>query len=676
MRAALEGRDALVVMPTGAGKSLCFQLPAALSSGVTLVISPLIALMRDQVDALNRRPTFARLGCAGIHSMQSPAEQMELIRRLGEGRLRLLYVAPERFRSPAFLEALQCARVTRFVVDEAHCISEWGHDFRPDYLSLGPAVQSLGRPPLMAVTATATSRVQESIITQLGMRDPARFVGGFDRPNLHYSVRSCKSEASRWEDLQRALPKLAAQGGSGLIYVMTRKQCEGLAIAANEALAETGWRAGSYHAGMKSDDRNQLQREWLEGKTQVLVATNAFGMGIDKPDVRFVIHCGYPETLESYYQESGRAGRDGRPSRCVILTHFTDRKTREWFIQHDPVTAETLKTAHVQICRKSEGGPTASLPRTWWWQMLGWDETQSRLALRTLERSGVIERTYESSAETTWKIIVREVPPDLLKQMGADLEKQRKARMDRLKEMISYCNTAECRRETVLTYFGVQGSKGRNGHCCDNCDHPRAASEPAEQPRRRVRMPAQIDPADIHSLLEGIDALRPAVGRSRLGKVLRGGETRYLDTIRGAPCPVYGAFAGCSRKRIDELIADLLNHGLLRTAGEDDYFVCTVTAAGRDAYQKKTPLNITLPKVRKSDEDVDPELLERLRSWRSDQASVEDVPDYRIFSDRTLREIADERPQTEDDLMRVTGIGDFKLEKYGAAVLAITRTPG
>jgi ATP-dependent DNA helicase RecQ len=273
VQAALDGRDVLVVMPTGAGKSLCFQLPAAISDGVTLVVSPLVALMRDQVDALKNRTAFAQLGCAYINSLQSAEEQRFLVDQLRDGHLKLVYVAPERFRSPAFLDALRSTKIARFVVDEAHCISEWGHDFRPDYLSMRSVVDELGRPPLLAVTATATLRVQQSIVDNLGMNDPLKLVGGFNRPNLHFSAHRCKSETERQEKLMRALPKLAQMGGSGLIYVATRKQCDEVAAIATKALAAVGKRAAPYHAGMEASTRNALQSGWIQGDIHVLVAT-------------------------------------------------------------------------------------------------------------------------------------------------------------------------------------------------------------------------------------------------------------------------------------------------------------------------------------------------------------------------------------------------------------------
>lgn len=312
IRATLEGRDVLVVMPTGAGKSLCFQLPAAVSEGVTLVVSPLVALMRDQVEGLKSRTAFKQIGVASLNGLQSPDEQRYILEELRDGGIKLLYVAPERFRSAAFIEALSSTRIARFVVDEAHCISEWGHDFRPDYLSLSDVVEQIGRPPLLAVTATATLRVQDSIVNNLGMREPLKLVGGFNRPNLHYSAHRCKNETERQEKLSRALPKLVQMGGSGLIYVATRKQCDEVAQLCNRVLMAQGKRAASYHAGMDGNLRNQVQSAWLNNDISVIVATNAFGMGIDKPDVRFVVHYVYPESLESYYQEAGRAGKSLR----------------------------------------------------------------------------------------------------------------------------------------------------------------------------------------------------------------------------------------------------------------------------------------------------------------------------------------------------------------------------
>ncbi len=301
-------------------------------------------------------------------------------------------------------------------------------------------VETLGNPPLLAATATATKRVQQSIVANLGMRDPLVLVGGFNRPNLHFSVHRCKSERDREDRLERALPKLSALGGSGLIYVATRKQCEALFELADAALAPLGQRAGMYHAGLDADLRNQMQREWLEGERQVLVATNAFGMGIDKPDVRFVVHCACPDSLESYYQEAGRAGRDGRKSRCVILYHFTDRRTREWFIDNEALTVGAVEQAFGQICAHADKEGTARLPKLWA-MPLGWSDIKARLALGELERADLVKRVAQTGDSVTLTLARPDFPPDARRRIAADLAKQRAERLRRLDEIVDYCKT-------------------------------------------------------------------------------------------------------------------------------------------------------------------------------------------------------------------------------------------
>ena len=685
VQAALDGRDLLVVMPTGAGKSLCFQLPAFLSPGVTLIISPLIALMRDQVDALNRRPAFRRLGCACLNSGQSLEEQRETLADLRAGRVRLLYVAPERFRSQGFLDALRAAHVVRLVVDEAHCISEWGHDFRPDYLALKDVVASLGRPPLTAVTATATRRVQASIVANLGMDDPEVLVGGFNRPNLHLSVHRCKSENERLDRLARALPKLVGLGGSGLIYVATRKQCDEVAELVCDTLAPLGRKAGSYHAGLEPELRTEMQGSWLAGDRQVLVCTNAFGMGIDKADVRFVVHCACPDSLESYYQEAGRAGRDGKKSRCVILYHFTDRKTREWFIDNDALTLADIQTLHGHLGRV--GAEDLRLPKGWAMRALGWSEVKTRLALGELERADVVERVGENADELHLRLLQRRFPPDALRRITEDLARQRKERYRRLDEMTDYCKTPACRRRTILDYFGDREEFAETSFCCDNCERPAAsvrdrAIQPAAGP---VPMPAQIPAGDIHALLQGLDALRPSLGRARLGKLLRGSASQDTERFKSQGHPLYGVLRGASRDAVYAFFDRLIEDGLLRQGDEDDYFTCAITQAGRAAWQEQAPLALPVPgaprpiaragysltKSPDTDAEPDADLYDALRHWRRLEASAAALPPYCIFSDKTLTAIARTKPSDLDELSAISGVGSAKLEKFGSAVIQV-----
>jgi ATP-dependent DNA helicase RecQ len=319
--AILAGHDTVVVMPTGGGKSLCYQLPALMKEGATIVVSPLIALMKDQVDALHAR----NLPATFINSSITFEEQKARINGVRRGEFKLVYVAPERFRSAHFVETLRGVNLSLFAVDEAHCISQWGHDFRPDFLRLRHAIEEIGRPQIVALTATATPYVRADIIEQLALSEPRAFVSGFDRPNLSINVVHTQKEREKIVHIKA----LAAQGGSGIIYTSTRKAVEQVTAR----LKAAGLSIVAYHAGMDDAERTRAQDEFMSGRTQMIVATNAFGMGIDKPDIRFVAHYQMPGSIEAYYQEIGRAGRDGLPSTCALLFNYADKRTQDYFIE-------------------------------------------------------------------------------------------------------------------------------------------------------------------------------------------------------------------------------------------------------------------------------------------------------------------------------------------------------
>jgi len=385
VRAVAEGEDSLVVMPTGAGKSLCYQLPALARSGATLVVSPLIALMKDQVDSLQARGVAATC----INSSISPAERNDRIQGMIDGRWKLVYVAPERF-SPRFLERIRGAEIGLFAIDEAHCVSEWGHDFRPDYLRLGDVRKKLGCPPTVALTATATPEVQRDIVRLVGIDRCRRFVRGFDRKNIGLEVQECSSGAHKIG----LLPALVSPGPA-LVYCATRKNVEKVV----RSLRDAGVQAGMYHGGMEHQDRVRVQDAFMGGHLPVVVATNAFGMGVDKSDIRCIVHFDIPGSVEAYYQEIGRAGRDGAPARAVLLFHPSDRRIQEFFVRSAHPDASLVVTIYEQLMAnwRQQGGedPVVEAHREHLGACLPSDaggHFAASACIRVLERQGWLRR--------------------------------------------------------------------------------------------------------------------------------------------------------------------------------------------------------------------------------------------------------------------------------------------
>src|SRR6059058_5912912 len=350
--AALAGRDLLVVMPTGAGKSLCYQLPALMRPDLALVVSPLVSLMQDQVEALERAaPGRAAL----VNAQQDPAANRAAIARAAAGEVKLLYVAPERFSSPGFLEAIRDVDVGLFVVDEAHCVSQWGHDFRPDYFRLADAARWLGARAIVASTATATPRVATDVVRRLGLRDPLRVATGFDRPNLSFAVArpAAHEKHSMLVEALRAGDALPA-----IVYSGTRAGAE---ETAERLTAELGEPAEAYHAGLDRERRAAVQRRFLRDDVRVVVATNAFGMGVDKPNVRTVLHASVPSSLEAYYQEAGRAGRDGAPAKAILLAENRDKALHVNFIKRDEVDEQVPSRLAARLALEADGGALPGL---------------------------------------------------------------------------------------------------------------------------------------------------------------------------------------------------------------------------------------------------------------------------------------------------------------------------
>lgn len=414
IRAVLDGRDSLCIMPTGGGKSLCFQLPALMRTGVVLVISPLIALMKDQVDSLQRlglRATF-------INSSLEPADQRQRIEGMAAGEFSLVYIAPERLRSARFLEAVRQVPVQLLAIDEAHCISEWGHDFRPDYARIGRFREKLEWPQTIALTATATADVRQDVIEQLKLRSPKVFITGFARPNLRFE---CIEPASGLDKNERLVQLIEETEGPVLVYASTRKRCEELVELLSEKLERA---VGLYHAGLLPDDRRQVQDEFMNGQISVIVATNAFGMGIDKRNLRMVIHYNLTGTLEAYYQEAGRAGRDGLPARCMLLFSYSDRFVQEFFIENAYPDREIVRKVYDFLRHRTEDPIELTLQQIK--DALDLSITNEGIGTceQLLEKCGAIERLDSQQNQASVKIDSE--LPTLVDMLPKEAKTQRK----------------------------------------------------------------------------------------------------------------------------------------------------------------------------------------------------------------------------------------------------------
>jgi ATP-dependent DNA helicase RecQ len=481
IRAVLDARDVLVLMPTGGGKSLCFQIPALVLPGLTLVVSPLISLMKDQVDALARRSVPATF----INSTLAASAVESRLSACVSGAMKLLYVAPERFDSADFRRRLPSLNVSLLAIDEAHCISEWGHDFRPSYLRLGEVRRTL-RCPAIALTATATPAVREDILAQLGLDQPVVIAGGFDRTNLTWHVIAAKDEAEK----DRALLRLLRQprNGVAVVYAPTRKKVDALADLLNHA----GLRAAGYHAGASAEDRHRLQDEFMRGDTPVIVATSAFGMGIDKPDVRIVIHHAMPATLESYYQEAGRGGRDGGSADCVLLHAYQDRFTHEFLIDQRQPAEDAVRRVHEAVLRErrpdTEAPVRLSLARLAVRAKVSGGTAAVDAALRALEKGGVWRVLVATRAADPDSRVVAFDPAarDITRVDWRLLRRGREREYGKLEWMQRYAYTRGCRRGFVLNYFG-DPSAMRHCGSCDRCLGPKGAALPgAVRPRPRL----------------------------------------------------------------------------------------------------------------------------------------------------------------------------------------------
>ena len=585
VRALLEGRDALCVMPTGAGKSLCYQVPALLLKGVTLVVSPLISLMKDQVAALNQ----AGVRAAYLNSSLTPRQFALALENARQGLYRVIYVAPERLETPAFQDLCREIAVPLVAVDEAHCVSQWGQDFRPSYLRIRDFVESLpARPVLGTFTATATPEVRDDIRDLLGLQDPFCVATGFDRPNLRFAVENVP-QREKTNALLRLLRE--QKGRSGIVYCLARRTVEEVC----EALRARGIAATRYHAGLSDAERRQNQDDFLYDRAEVMVATNAFGMGIDKSNVAFVIHYNMPKNLESYYQEAGRAGRDGSNAVCTLLYSGQDVKLNAFLIE------------------KEEENPLLT-------------EEQAR-AVREGMREG-------------------------------------------LRRMARYCTTGDCLRGYILRYFGEKAGE-RCGNC-SNCDEENQRTmDASEEARAAIRC---------------VQEMGERYGRTLVQEVLRGSGAARVQALGLQHCASFGALRGRALPAVRALLDALLDREALESSG-GEYPVLRLGPRAQEildgapvrlrvrdeAQQEEAPRRRRDAQRAPGGEAVDEALLAELKALRNRLAAEAHVPAYVVFSDATLRDMCAKRPATPEEFLEVSGVGEYKLRRYGKEFLRVLR---
>ncbi len=621
----LSGRNTVAVMPTGAGKSLCYQLPAMMLDGVTVVVSPLIALMQDQVDALQSKGIAATL----INSTLSESERFERQRHMREGRYKLVYVAPERFRSESFVSALLEARLSLYAIDEAHCISQWGHDFRPDYALLGQVRKRLKPPRTIALTATATPQVQADIVRVLLMKDPVVHVAGFDRPNLFLEVLPVSGD----DEKRRACVALSKEG-SGVVYCNTRKQAE----AMHEHLVDEGVESVLYHAGLDDDARREAQESFMRSPEAVAVATNAFGMGIDKADIRFVAHAGIPRAVEAYYQEIGRAGRDGKPAHAVLLFNHADVFTQERLIQSNHPSEKLL--ANVWRTLNATGAFHRGIYALA--QQVGASEFEVSATLRLLEREGLISRGFQG--ESKYGIGLR---------LEGATKFPRSAEARALLDVVS--TLAREKGDTTLS-VSIELLVRKSGLSDDRVKHALTLLEKAEL--CLVQRPSTAK--QIVPLRDGeFSTLQFPVERIALQ------QRNQLQLLKQMTDYAYAK--RCRRSHMLQYFGEQV-----QSTGPCNG--CDICHGQRVKLVVARP-----PKVRAggglSGLELPPDsaTVEALKKWRRAQAAAQQVAPFIVFNDATLRGIAATLPVTQAEFLSVKGTGPLRWERYGAEILQFCR---
>jgi ATP-dependent DNA helicase RecQ len=631
VRAALEGRDTIALMPTGSGKSLTYQLAAMLRPEPTLVLSPLIALMKDQVDKL---PARIAATTTFVNSSLAPDETAKRLAAVAAGETRLLYAAPERLRQARFVELLADVGIGLVVVDEAHCVSMWGHDFRPDYLFIRRGLEALGDPTVLGMTATATPDTARDIGAALG-RSFEVVHTSVVRPNLRYDVHEVANAEDRIETLIERLRALG--GGSTIVYARSRRSTEELA----RVLRGHGIRAQHYHAGLDTEERTRVQDDFVADRVQVVVATTAFGMGIDKPDVRLVCLVNYPDSLESYVQMVGRAGRDGRPSETLLLASPSDAAALRRFAVSDVPSAAELRAVY-RVLRDGAG-------------LVDPDELAAvvpgrdpRVLVGMLEQAGLARRGFDEGR--LMRVEVTAAPDDARERVESLLDRAGLVAESRADRVVAFAETRTCRHEQVAEHFGETFTAP-----CGACD----VCAPANRGGASISSPPAPLPDDVGvAIVDAVASLTWPLGRRSLIATLRGSLKAPPSARRSSS---YRLLAGASDAEVRRWVQAVESSGALVEVTTPDGFKVL-----------RADLSVTPPRIRSTtDIDVDDELIDRLRTWRSERSQRDEVPAYVVLHDATLRELAAVRPQTLGELAGVKGFGPVKVERYGHDLLAV-----
>jgi len=632
VRAAVDGRDTLALMPTGSGKSLTYQLAAMLRPEPTLVLSPLIALMKDQVDKL---PAEIAATATFVNSSLDPDVASQRIRDVAAGHTRLLYAAPERLRNASFVETLRTIGVGLVVIDEVHCVSMWGHDFRPDYLFIRRALEALGDPTVLGMTATATPAAATEIAAALG-RDLAVVRTSVVRLNLRYDVEEVGGNEDR---LRILVERLRANGeGSAIVYARSRDSCERVA----RTLRGHGLRMEHYHAGLEADERSRVQDDFVSGRIRGVVATTAFGMGIDKPDVRLVCLFNYPDSLESYVQMVGRGGRDGEPSETLLLASPSDATAVRRFAVADIPGPDDLRRVYRAVRELGGTVDPAQIPA---------GDHDPRVLVGMLEQAGIARRGYDAGRAMRIELLTLDsgagaVVDDLLMRYA----REAKARAERI---VRFAESDRCRHAQVAEHFGetLAGSCG----ACDVCDPPR---------RRATRSAATPLPADVAgSIVRAVERLTWPIGRRSLVAMLRGSVSAPPSARASL---AFGILEAASEAEVKRWIKALEAAGAIVEVETDDGYRVLGAA----------PVAVLPSLGPKGVGPANDSVVERLRSWRLERSRKDGVPAYVVLHDATLRDLATSQPASLHELAAVKGFGPTKIERYGDDILAVLAPAG